>query len=43
MREARGSQTATLLTDGRVLEVGGYAGNGEALSSAELYDPDSGA
>ncbi len=34
MGEARGNHTATLLSDGRVLVVGGFA-----LASAELYDP----
>ena len=38
MASARFSHTATLLTDGKVLIVGGY-GAGGALDSAELYDP----
>jgi hypothetical protein len=40
MHHARVSHTATLLKDGRVLIVGGYAGN--VSSSAELYDPERG-
>jgi hypothetical protein len=40
MVEARASNTATLLRDGRVLLVGGYPGEGQLPSaSAELYDP----
>jgi hypothetical protein len=31
--------TATMLTDGRVLVVGGYGDRDEALASAEIYDP----
>lgn len=38
--QARDAHTATPLPDGRVLVVGGFAGEGEApLSSAELFDP----
>ena len=37
---ARGRQTATLLTSGKVLVAGGY--NGVPLNSAELYDPAAG-
>jgi hypothetical protein len=40
MHHARVSQTATLLTDGQVLVVGGYADG--VTSSAELYDPKAG-
>ena len=44
MIEARANHTATLLSDGRVLVVGG-GGNGLSglLATAELYDPASGA
>jgi hypothetical protein len=44
MAEARAHHTATLLSDGRVLVVGGEndEGAGVFLNSAELYDPASG-
>jgi Kelch motif len=43
MIEARDTHAATLLSDGRVLVVGGCAlCVGMAMSSAELYDPQSG-
>jgi hypothetical protein len=47
LAEARYRHTATLLGDGQVLVLGGASGNswdspGDALSSAELYDPDQG-
>src|SRR4029079_8652235 len=44
MHEARGDHTATPADSGRVLVAGGKTGNpfGDALASAELYDPDSG-
>jgi N-acetylneuraminic acid mutarotase len=41
MHEARASQTATLLRDGRVLVTGGFNSTG-ILDSAEIYDPRSG-
>jgi hypothetical protein len=41
MLTARGGHTATLLDDGRVLVTGGF-GIGDALASAELYEPASG-
>jgi hypothetical protein len=39
MTTARYSQTATLLPNGRVLVAGGAESDGQALSSAELFDP----
>ncbi|HWH69741.1 MAG TPA: kelch repeat-containing protein [Candidatus Sulfotelmatobacter sp.] len=39
LKQPRGHHTATLLTNGLVLVVGGYGKQGTALSSAELYDP----
>jgi hypothetical protein len=39
MMSGRGLHTATLLADGRVLVVGGYATGQVALASAEIYDP----
>jgi hypothetical protein len=44
MTAARGAQTATLLPNGLVLVAGGEStGYGTALSSAELYNPSTGA
>jgi len=42
MVKARSGQTATLLSDGRVLVAGGSAGDLATARSAELYDPGSG-
>ena len=42
MTAARYQQTATLLSDGRVLVAGGSDNGGQGLTSAELYDPKSG-
>lgn len=39
MRSARAAHTATVLPDGRVLVAGGQSAEGNALGSAELYDP----
>lgn len=41
LNEPRDNHTATLLSDGKVLVVGGRF-NGYNLASAELYDPDTG-
>jgi hypothetical protein len=38
MIEARYGHTATLLSDGTVLVVGGFSSSGSPLASAELYD-----
>ncbi len=42
MNAARGSLTATLLPNGKVLAAGGINGAGNPISSAELYDPSTG-
>ena len=39
LNTARGHHTATLLTDGKVLVAGGKNSAGNALATAELYDP----
>ena len=42
MATARQDHTATLLTDGKVMVVGGYNSTTGTLASAELYDPTTG-
>ncbi len=39
MRAARAAHTATTLRDGRVLVVGGFTGEENVVSGAELYEP----
>jgi hypothetical protein len=39
MRVARMAHTATTLANGKVLVAGGFTGEADAASSAELYDP----
>jgi hypothetical protein len=43
LNDARYGATATLLSNGQVLVAGGYYSNGTPLSSAELYNPATGA
>ena len=43
MFSARSRHTATLLTDGKVLVVGGRDSSGTSIATAELYDPETGA
>src|SRR5579864_31748 len=42
LRTARGSQTATLLTNGKLLVAGGQTSDRSASAAAELYDPATG-
>jgi WD40 repeat protein len=42
MVSARGSHTATLLNNGKVLVAGGADANGNAIATAELFDPSTG-
>lgn len=43
LAEGRYDHTATLLSDGRVLVIGGIGDDGTPLASAEVYEPDAGA
>ena len=42
MNEKREDHTATLLSDGRVLVVGGTSDFSSGLATAEIYDPSTG-
>jgi len=42
MASARGSHTATLLSNGKVLVAGGADANGNAIATAEVFDPSTG-
>jgi N-acetylneuraminic acid mutarotase len=39
LMEARGGQTATLLSNGKLLVIGGQTNGGSVTATAELYDP----
>jgi WD40 repeat protein len=42
MASARGSHTATLLSNGKVLVAGGADANGNAIATAEVFEPSTG-
>lgn len=43
MRKGRAAHTATLLSSGKVLVAGGFAGGENGMGSAEIFDPATGA